>query len=118
MLVSAFSDADWEGCIDDRRSIGGFVVFLVDNLISWSARKQATMFRSSTEPKYKALVNAIAEMLCIQKLLTELGIHHPHMAQLLCDNLGAKHIEIDFHFVRDRVAQKLEHLQEISQIVF
>ena len=114
MLVSAFSDADWEGCIDDHRSIGGFVVFLVDNLILWSARKQATVSRSSTEVEYEALANAIAEMLCIPKLLTELGIHHPHMAQLLCDNLGAKHIEIDFHFVRDRVAQKLEHLQEIS----
>jgi hypothetical protein len=28
MLVSGFSDADWAGCIDDRRSIGGFAIFL------------------------------------------------------------------------------------------
>jgi hypothetical protein len=39
VLVSAFSDVDWAGCPDDRRSIGGFVVFFGSNLISWSARK-------------------------------------------------------------------------------
>jgi hypothetical protein len=59
-------------------------------------------------------------MLWVQKLLTELGVQHPPIARLWCDNLGAKylsanpvfhartkHIEIDFHFVRKRVAQKL-----------
>jgi len=79
-LVSAFSDADWAGCVDDRRSTGGFAVFLGDNLISWTARKQPTVSRSSTEAEYKALANATAEMLWVQKLLTELGIPHPAKA--------------------------------------
>jgi hypothetical protein len=43
MMVSAFSDADWAGCIDDRRSTGGFAIFLGNNLISWTARKQETV---------------------------------------------------------------------------
>ena len=46
--VSAFSDADWAGCPDDRRSTGGFEVSLGSNLISWSAHKQANVSRSST----------------------------------------------------------------------
>jgi histone deacetylase 1/2 len=120
LLVSAFSDADWAGCLDDRHSTGGFVVFLGTNLVSWSARKQATVSRSSTEAEYKALANATAEVMWIQTLLMELGVRAPRAAKLWCDNIGAKylsanpvfhartkHIEVDFHFVRERVARKL-----------
>ncbi|XP_066395916.1 uncharacterized protein [Miscanthus floridulus] len=82
MLVSVFSDADWAGCVDDRRSTGGFAVFLGSNLVSWTARKQPTVSWSSTEAEYKALANATAELLWIQKLLTEISIHHPPRARL------------------------------------
>jgi hypothetical protein len=120
MVVSTFSDADWAGCPDDRHSTGGFAVYLGPNLISWSARKQAIASRSSTEAEYKALDNAAAEVMWVQKLLRELRVSHPFAAQLWCDNIGAtyltanpvfhartKHIEIDFHFVREQVAKKL-----------
>jgi histone deacetylase 1/2 len=62
-LVSAFTDADWAGCPNDRRSTGGFAIFLGSNLISWVARKQATASRSSTEAEYKALANATTEVM-------------------------------------------------------
>jgi hypothetical protein len=72
MVVSAFSDSDWTGDGDDRRSTGGFAVYLGRNLVSWSAWKQPTVSRSSTEAEYKALANATAELMWVQTLLKEL----------------------------------------------
>jgi hypothetical protein len=73
-FLSAFSDADLAGCLDDRGFTGGFAIFVGPNLISWSTRKHATISQSITEAEYKALANATTELIWVESLLLEIGV--------------------------------------------
>ncbi|GJR71363.1 ribonuclease H-like domain-containing protein [Tanacetum coccineum] len=70
--LTAYTDADWAGCPVTRRSTSGYCVFLGDNLLSWSAKRQVTLSRSSAEAEYRGVANVVAETAWIRNLLLEL----------------------------------------------
>jgi hypothetical protein len=77
ITISAYSNSDWAGCSDDRRSTTGYLVFFGSNLISWSSKKQSTVARSSTEAEYCGLATVTAEIIWLKGLLLELGLKIP-----------------------------------------
>ncbi|GJZ04778.1 ribonuclease H-like domain-containing protein [Tanacetum coccineum] len=115
--LTAYTDADWAGCPVTHRSASGYYVFLVDNLLSWFAKWQVTLSRSSAEAEYRGVANVVAETAWLQNLLLELHAPLSTVTIFYCDNVSVvylsinpvqhhhiKHIEIDIHFVRDYVA--------------
>lgn len=123
----AYSDADWGGDQIDRKSTSAYVVFHGNNLISWCSKKQNTVARSSTDSEYRALATTASELYWLKGLLTELKQPISVTPKIWCDNISAtylaanpvfhsrsKHLELDFHFVRDLVRKKLLQVSYIA----
>ncbi|XP_041003931.1 uncharacterized mitochondrial protein AtMg00810-like [Juglans microcarpa x Juglans regia] len=124
--INAYCDSDWAGDPDDRRSTCGYGVYVGSNLISWSAKKQPVVSKSSTEAEYRCLALVTAEVYWLRMLLRELKVSLASAPVAWCDNVSSlalasnpifhaqsKHIEVDYHFVREKVANKDIILQHV-----
>jgi hypothetical protein len=113
--LSAWCDADWANDKDTRRSMTGYIFKLGDGVISWQSKRQATVALSSTEAEYMSVSHAAREAAFLNQLLSESG-YKQYSITLHCDNQScialstnpayhqrSKHIDIQHHFVREKV---------------
>jgi len=97
-----------------------YFTFVNGNLVTWRRKKQKVVARSSAEAEFQGMAHGVCELLWIQRVLTELGIHYTDPMTLHYDNKAAisiahnpiqhnctKHVEIDHHFIKEKLDQKL-----------
>ncbi|KAL8149357.1 hypothetical protein AgCh_006393 [Apium graveolens] len=126
LTFQGFSDSDWGGDPGDRRSVGEYCFLLGSTAISWRSKKQSLTSKSTCEAEYRALSDASCEVIWLKSLLTELSVRIPKSIALYCDNKAAldlaanpvyhartKHIELDCHFIREKI---LTGLIEVFQV--
>ena len=127
LRLVAYSDVDWVGCPDTRRSVTGWRMFLGDSLISWKSKKHDRVSKSSTEFEYRAMSAACSEILWLRGLLAEIGCVQSEPTPLHADNTSAiqiaanplfhehtKHIEVDCHSTQEVLDNRIISLPNIS----
>ncbi|KAF3639392.1 Bifunctional aspartokinase/homoserine dehydrogenase 1, chloroplastic [Capsicum annuum] len=126
-LLHAFSNADYGGFLDTRRSTTGYCVFLGNSLLSWKSKKHTSVSKSSTGAKYRAMSTTCSEVVWLRRLLADFGIQSSSPTPIYCDNecvvksainpvfhKRIKHIEIDCHIVREKFNDDLISLPHVS----
>lgn len=122
----AYCDASYDTCPMSRRSTTGYCLLLRKSLVSWTTKKQSVVSRSSAEAEYRAMADTACEIVWMIGLFGDLGVVVPRPISLHCDNEAAahiaanpvfhartKHIEIDCHFVRDKVQEGMICMRDI-----
>lgn len=108
-----FSDSDWAGCVDDRKSTSGNVFSFGSGAVTWSSKKQDTVALSSSEAEYIAANAAARQALWLRKVLVDLCVEQEDATEVFCDNRSTiamaknpafhartKHIDVQYHFIR------------------
>ena len=112
-----YSDADWAGDLDDRKSTSGFIFSLSGGAVSWRSKKQTCVALSTAEAEYIALAAAFQEAVWLRRLLSEMGECCTNPTTVFEDNQSAmciaknqhchgktKHVDIKYHFVREQTS--------------
>ena len=133
--LSGYSDSDWAGDYDTRKSTSGFISSVGSAAISWSSKLQPTVALLTCEAEYIGQTNATKEAIWLRRLLNEIRpetANEPQATIIYCDNQGAialaknpqfhartKHIDIQHHFVREKInegAVQLEYIKTEGQV--
>lgn len=118
VILEGYTDSDWAGDVDDRRSTSAYVMLLGKGAVSWKSKRMSSVALSSTEAEYMASTEASKEVLWIKDFLWELGMQQGTVI-VYTDNQSSikvmrnpvghsrmKHIELQAYFVRDLIVRK------------
>lgn len=118
--IHAYTDSDWAGDTEDRKSCSGYAVMFAGGPISWESKKQKSVALSTMEAEYIGLSEAVKEVIYLRKFFVEIGLEEfvEGPTTILCDNQSAvhltednishgksKHIDIRHHFSREAKQQ-------------
>ena len=123
-VLTGFSDSDYAGCVDSRKSTTGYVFFLGGAPVSWTSSLQPIVATSSTYAEYIALCSSAQECMYLREVMTDMGIEVSSPTVVHEDNQGSiflaknpafhkrsKHIEVRFHYVRECVSRNRLEIQ-------
>jgi hypothetical protein len=130
--LKVYTDSDYAGNVEDRRSTAGYVFFLSEGAVAWSSRKQPVVTLSTTEAEYVAAAACACHSIWMKRVLNSLGFSSYKCVKIFCDNSSTiklsknpifhgrtKHIDVKFHFLRDLVkegAVELIHCETREQV--
>src|SRR3984885_12829257 len=133
LTLHAYTDADWAGSVDDRKSTSGGAFFMGSRLDSWFSKKQSSVALSTAEAEYVAASSCCTQLLWMMQTLQDFQITCTPPISILCDKTSAisisknpvmhsktKHIPIKYHFLREQVLEqkvKLEHVTSKEKVV-
>ena len=114
--LKGYTNNDWAGSLDDRKSTSGYIFCLGTKVTSWSSKKQNVVALSTAKAEYISSIAAACEALWLRRLLQDLQDKQEDATTLFCDNMSAiamsknpvfharsKHIELKYHFIRELV---------------
>ena len=114
--IVCFSDRDYAGVPVSRRSISGFIHYVLGVPVSWQSKSQKSVSFSSSEAEYIALSKAVKEVMFVVQLLGSLQIAVKYPVMVIVDNAGAKfmasnitttcctkHVDIRYTYVSEYV---------------
>jgi transposase InsO family protein len=125
VVLVGYSDADWAGNVEDRKSTSGGCFYVGTNLVAWLSKKQASVSLSTAEAEYIAAGSCCTQLLWMKQMLSDFGMSQGSMT-IYCDNTSAinisknpvqhsrtKHIDIRHHFIRDLVEENIVNLSHV-----
>ena len=125
--LTVYTDSDWAGDLELRRSTTGYLIYMDNSLISWASKRQQVVIFSSTEAELVALTEAVKEATWCQQLISE-KIHKCTAINVLVDNLPCinlalkqqhskgrtKHLDVKYKYIQQNISRQNISIEKVE----